>query len=202
MPEGGAGSQHAFAQRGREVSIFEPVAILKPEAIWLQNHIWISEFSFLNGGRGLYVGNYIHIANHASIIGGGHCVLEDFVGVSAGCRIVTGSASLSGGLHNPNVPAEFGASERSKVWIERHALLFTNVIVHPGVTIGEGAVVASGGVVTKDLEPWGVYVGAPARRTKERPREEILRKGDALLAREGISPLGRPEIERLVGWSV
>ena len=41
-------------------------------------------------------------------------------------------------------------------------------IVLPGVTIGEGAVVAAGAVVTKDVEPWTVVGGNPAKFIKKR----------------------------------
>ena len=44
----------------------------------------------------------------------------------------------------------------------------TGAIVLPGVTIGEGAVVAAGSVVTKDVEPWTVVGGNPARFIKKR----------------------------------
>ena len=48
------------------------------------------------------------------------------------------------------------------VWIGARA------IVLPGVTIGEGAIVAAGAVVTKDVEPWTVVGGNPARVIKKR----------------------------------
>ena len=48
------------------------------------------------------------------------------------------------------------------VWIGARA------IVLPGVTIGEGAIVAAGAVVTKDVEPWTVVGGNPARFIKKR----------------------------------
>lgn len=51
---------------------------------------------------------------------------------------------------------------RDKVWIA------TGAIVLPGVTIGEGAVVAAGAVVTKDVEPWTVVGGNPAKFIKKR----------------------------------
>ena len=41
-------------------------------------------------------------------------------------------------------------------------------IILPGVTIGEGAVVAAGAVVTKDVEPWSVVGGNPAKFIKKR----------------------------------
>ena len=50
----------------------------------------------------------------------------------------------------------------SCVWIA------TGAIVLPGVTIGDGAVVAAGAVVTKDVEPWTVVGGNPAKFIKKR----------------------------------
>jgi len=38
------------------------------------------------------------------------------------------------------------------------------------ITIGEGAVIGAGSFVNKDVEPWGIYVGSPARKIGERPR--------------------------------
>ena len=54
----------------------------------------------------------------------------------------------------------------SCVWIA------TGAIVLPGVTIGDGAVVAAGAVVTKDVEPWTVVGGNPAKFIKKRELRE------------------------------
>jgi acetyltransferase-like isoleucine patch superfamily enzyme len=48
----------------------------------------------------------------------------------------------------------------------------TGAMILPGVTIGEGAVVAAGAVVTKDVEPWTVVGGNPAKVIKRRILEE------------------------------
>ena len=48
------------------------------------------------------------------------------------------------------------------VWLGARAIIL------PGVTIGEGAVVAAGAVVTKDVEPWAVVGGNPAKFIKKR----------------------------------
>jgi acetyltransferase-like isoleucine patch superfamily enzyme len=46
-----------------------------------------------------------------------------------------------------------------------------NVVILPGVTIGEGAVCCSGCVVTKDVEPYAVVAGIPAKKVNERPHD-------------------------------
>ena len=58
-----------------------------------------------------------------------------------------------------------------KVEIHNRVWLGSRVIVLPGVTIGEGAVVASGAIVTKDLVPFGIYAGIPAKKIGERNHE-------------------------------
>ena len=45
-------------------------------------------------------------------------------------------------------------------------------IIMPGVTIGEGAVIGAGAVVTKDIPPYCVAVGAPAKVIKDFSKKE------------------------------
>jgi putative colanic acid biosynthesis acetyltransferase WcaF len=52
----------------------------------------------------------------------------------------------------------------------RYAWVCARAAVLPGVTVHEGAVLGLGSVASKDLEPWKVYVGIPARIVKERQR--------------------------------
>jgi acetyltransferase-like isoleucine patch superfamily enzyme len=50
--------------------------------------------------------------------------------------------------------------------------LGARVIILPGVTIGDGAVVGSGSVVTKDVPPFSIVAGVPARQIGVRALEE------------------------------
>jgi acetyltransferase-like isoleucine patch superfamily enzyme len=54
-----------------------------------------------------------------------------------------------------------------KVLIKKGAFIGMNSVIMPGVTIGEGSVVAAGSVVTKDVEPFSIYGGIPARKLKD-----------------------------------
>jgi acetyltransferase-like isoleucine patch superfamily enzyme len=56
------------------------------------------------------------------------------------------------------------------VTIHDHAWIGTRAIICPGVTVGEGAVVGAGAVVTRDVPPWTIVAGNPARPIGERPR--------------------------------
>jgi len=55
--------------------------------------------------------------------------------------------------------------------IQSNAWIGMNCIILKGVTIGEGAIVAAGSVVTKDVQPWTVVGGNPAKLVKEIPLE-------------------------------
>ena len=52
----------------------------------------------------------------------------------------------------------------------------TRVLIRPGITIGDGAVVGMGSVVTKDIGPYEVWAGNPARRIRSRFDEDTARK--------------------------
>ena len=65
------------------------------------------------------------------------------------------------------VEQEEGAANRLRGWIGH------GVTVLPGITIGHGAVVAAGAVVTKDVPPYAVVAGVPARFLKWRFAPEI-----------------------------
>jgi maltose O-acetyltransferase len=62
----------------------------------------------------------------------------------------------------------FGGSG-GPVVIHDWAYIGTRVTILPGITIGEGAVVASGAVVTKDVAPWTMVGGIPAKFIRNRP---------------------------------
>lgn len=155
--------------------IYEYAKIINFSNLVIGDTSQIDDFVFLNAGTETVIGEYVHIASFCSVIGGGRFTMGDFSGLSAGCRIVTASDDfLGGGLTNPTVPSEFTNVNQSFVDIGPHAILGTNVVVLPGVTIGEGAAVGAGCVVRKDLDPWTVYVGLECKPVKKRPKETIL----------------------------
>lgn len=168
----------SLKQCGEGTKLYAWARLAKPGEISIGRGAQVDDFAILSGGGGLEVGDRVHIASYSSIVGGGEAVLADFSGLAAGCRIITGSEDFMGeGMTNPCVPDEYRSFKRSRTVIERHALLFTNVIVFPGVTVAEGCVIGANTVVSTDTEPWGVYVerGGRMTRVRDRPRDQILR---------------------------
>jgi len=149
-------------------------------------HSQIDDFAFVNAGKSCRIGRFVHIASFVSIIGGGEFTIDDFAGLSAGCRVITGTDDYQGPfLTNPTVPHEFTNYRISHVIIEKHAIVGTNAVIFPGVTIGEGAAVGACALVRKSLPPWGIYAGEPLRKIGERDRAAILEKRRLLLEKLG-----------------
>jgi galactoside O-acetyltransferase len=167
-----------------ECQIYSFAKIVNQENFTAGENSQIDDFVFLNAGKCTRLGRHVHIASFCSIIGGGEFVMEDFSGLSAGCRIITGSDDFLGrAMTNPTVPSQYTRVKSSFVHIGRHAIIGTNAIIFPGVEIGEGAAVAAGCIVRKSLAPWMVYGGPDCAPMGQRPSRTILRM-EQELARE------------------
>ena len=113
-----------------------------PQHIRVGEHCTIGDSAFLDGRSGLFIGDDVNLGSHVTIYTREHDVdSADF--------------------------AETG----SPVKVGDHAWLASHCIVLPGVTIGEGAVVAAGAVVTKDVEPYMIVGGNPAAPIRARSRD-------------------------------
>src|SRR5437588_8164930 len=111
-----------FRHRGDDVTIYPHARIVAPERIALASHIIIDDFVFIGRQENLVIGNYVHIASHASITGGGTCFICDFVGLSSGVRVLTGTDDFMGtGLTGPTVPEELRSVQRGHTAIGAHA---------------------------------------------------------------------------------
>ena len=156
---------------GLGVRIFPMVKIVKGEVVEVDDGSQIDDFTFINGGAGVRIGKFNHIASFVSIIGGGEFVAGDFVGIATGARLITGTHHYGDGKRIcPLVPAEEQCVIRGKIVLEKDVFIGANAIIHPNITIGEGAIIGSGGIVLKDVEPWTINVGAPVRVVGTRPK--------------------------------
>ena len=188
-----------FRSIGKDVVIWDRAKVLNPEVISIGDSVIIDDFVFLMGGKESTFGSFIHVGSFTSIVGGGTFLIEDFAGLSGGCRVYSGNENYSGGsLTNPAVPSPYRSPIRSFVVIKRHAIVGANTVILPGVTIGEGAAIGANSLIKSDCLPWTIYAGSPARPVRERPKESIL-ESEAKLREELYDSDGRylPKDQRI-----
>lgn len=145
---------------------FEPSVFLRPEMIRIADTARIDSFTKIEGGEGATIGEFVHIASFCHLgIGGGKMILEDGSSFGSGAKIITGS-NVPGPGRGCSAIAPDAVIKRSFVHVKRNAVLFCGAIVLPGVTIGEGAVIAAGAVVNRDVPDGEMWGGVPARRLR------------------------------------
>lgn len=124
----------------------------------------IDSFVKIEGGLGVTVGEFVHIASFSHInVGGGKVVIEDHATCSSGVCVGSGTPDWSYLYVSAAEPQEYHHTFRCLTYIGPYAALFMGAVVVPGVTIGEGAIVKPGSLVKDDVPPWRIVEGNPAR---------------------------------------
>lgn len=112
-------------------------------------------------GKGCFIGDHVRIdQGHANMI-----TLEDGVSIASGTRLL---------CHQRNFTHYFVGGDYNKldyivkpIHLCKGCLVGMESFVMPGVTVGEGAIVGAGSLVTKDVPAWTVAAGRPAKILKE-----------------------------------
>jgi maltose O-acetyltransferase len=121
-----------------------------PEGLVVGRHSTLGNDGFYDAREGITIGDCVNIAGEVAIFTREHDV------------------------QSPTFDEVGGP-----VTIGNHAYIGTRVTILPGVDIGEGAVVATGAVVTKSVPPYTIVGGVPARPIGERRRDLDYRLGYA-----------------------
>ena len=127
---------------GENLMVYHPVVLHTPEALSIGDDTSIAPFVHMWCGAHIEIGSRCMIGSHVAITSLGH----DFREVEMWRSMVKG-----------------------KVVIEDDVMLGAHSVVLPGVTIGRGAAVGAGSLVTRDVPPYAVCYGAPARVRGFRP---------------------------------
>lgn len=149
----------------------------------ISKDIRIDEYAYIGPGctigRGVHIGKYTMLANNVMIVGGDH------------------------NFKSPELPIIFSGREGIKnTRIGNDCWIGAGSIIMAGITIGDGAIVAAGSVVTKDVPECAIYGGNPAKLIKKRflteEEEETYKQNISSLATKGI------DLEKLMssgrGW--
>jgi len=140
--------------------------------------------SLVKDFKNVQVGNYTYISTiepiaDGSIIGK-YCAIAPFVSIGTGKHPINYLSihpfqySKDFIISNNSQKVKFKNSEPiiigNDVWIGK------NAIIMDGVTIGDGAIIGAGAIVTKNIPPYAIAVGIPARVIKYRFSEEIIKE--------------------------
>ena len=163
-------SSMGFKSIGENVLISNKSSIYGVKNIEIGSNVRIDDFCIISAGDGgIKIGDYVHIACYAHLIGSGQIIVEDHAQISGKVSIYSSSDDFSGDyLVGPTVPKEFTNVKSLTVHLKKYVILGCNVVVLPGVTIGEGTAIGALSLVSKSLPEYGIYGGNPLRLIKER----------------------------------
>lgn len=119
---------------GKDSIIFRNSEVLGIKNVKIGNNSIINHHCFLDGRGGLTIGENVNISNHVLLITGSH------------------------DINSKDFKTFF-----NKIIIEDYVWICTGAIVLPGVTLSKGSVVGAGAVVTRDVPPFTIVGGIPAR---------------------------------------
>lgn len=158
------------------------VEIRRPHLVTVGNNVAIDTGFYLTTQA--EIADYIHVAPYITCIGGekGKLIMEDFTTIAAGCRLIcSGDHHMGAGLIGPTIPDKYRDDVTyGNVHLKRFASIGTNSVVMPGVTLAEGSVLGACSFLTKDTEPWTIYVGTPAKPVKIRPHQKMMQYANEL----------------------
>lgn len=133
------------------------------------DNVRIDDFCILSGK--LTIGSNIHISAYVALYGKMGIILEDYTGISPRSTIYSAMDDFSGNfligpIHEPSKTNVSGGL----VILRKYSQIGANCIVFPSVEIGEGAVVGAMSLVKKNVSPWNIVVGQPAKFLKNREK--------------------------------
>jgi galactoside O-acetyltransferase len=162
-----------FKHIGKNVKLSSLASYDKPHLMSFGDNSRVDDFCALSGA--VTLGRNVHIAVMNVIVASEQEIeIQDFAGLAFGCRLFSSSDDYSGeSMTNPTVPKKFKKVKHGSIRIGRHAILGTNTIVFPGVDVGEGCSTGANSLLNRSTEPWGIYMGSPARRIRERNRNPL-----------------------------
>ncbi|MEP6803990.1 MAG: acyltransferase [Flavobacterium sp.] len=153
-----------FKFRGSNVSIKYNCSLLNCESISLYNNVKLNLGVVLQPGYWeISVGENSIINQYSCIYG--HALIGENV-------MIAPHVMLAGGYHNSSktdIPMMLqGDGSKGPIVIEDDVWIGANSVIMDGVTIGKGSIVGAGSVVTKNVQPYEIVFGNPAKKFKSR----------------------------------
>ena len=161
-----------FKSIGKNVRISSDARIYGQQNISIGNNVRIDDFTILSATNGhINIGNYVFIARNCHLSGFWGIDMEDFSSMAANNIIYSASDDYSGDfLTAQAIPQKFTAHIGGPVKIGKHVIIGSGCTIIGACNIGEGCSIGAMSLVQKELLPWGIYVGIPCKRLKDRKK--------------------------------
>ena len=118
-------------------------------------------------GKNTFFGDYVRMdTSYADMI-----YIGDYTHITSGCRLLCHQRDLTGYCVGDNA-AELGY-KTGEIHIGKGVMVGMETLIMPGVTIGDGAIIGAGSIVTKDIPAWTIATGRPARVVKSIPERDL-----------------------------
>ena len=141
--------------------------------------VWMQPGVHWGGSRDVTFGDRVYVNTGVVFDACAPIRIEDDVHVAHGVKILTATHEVGAGNKRA------GEMIYGPIRLSAGAWIGANAVILPGVTVGEGCVVAAGSVVSRDCEPHGFYGGAPATRLRDLPSPEAgLEQAEATSRRD------------------
>lgn len=175
-------AQAGFKYLGVNVKIKRNCGLFFTENMVIDDHTRIDDFTIIVASREeVHIGKHCHFGTHIYISGSDGFVAEDYVGISAGTKIYSSSDDYTGQkLTNSTMPRKYIGGPAGRIVLQKHVIIGANCVILPGVTIETGTSLGAMTLANKSLPPWGVYIGAPARKLRDRSQKMLELEKDFL----------------------
>lgn len=120
------------------------------------------------GGKSVTIGKRAFVNYGNFFDSSAHIEIGEGASIGPQCMFITQSHRIGESLEERTERTD-DTTVYGPIEVGRNVWLGARVVVLPGVTIGEGSVIAAGTVVTKDCAPNGLYAGVPATRVRDLP---------------------------------
>ncbi len=162
-----------FKYLGKNVKISDKASIYNVDQIEIGDNSRIDDFCVISGK--IKIGKFVHIAPLCLMAGGEKGIfMDDFSGLAYHVQLFSQSDDYTGqAMTNPTISAIYKQETKKSVRLGRHVIIGAGSIVFPGVHIAEGCAVGAMSLINKSTQPWGIYVGNPAKRIKERKKKML-----------------------------
>lgn len=178
-------AKRLFSKIGSGLILGRGLVVRHPGKISFGDNVAVDDYVFLDGGgsgdKGIILGDGVIISRNCVVQGktgavvfgdrvdvGCNCVFSSVAGISVGSStIIAGNCYLGGGrYYHGNLDTAImdqGGYSRGPLTIGKNSWIGAGATILDGVSVGEGAIIGAGSVVTRDVVPFAIVAGVPAK---------------------------------------